>query len=74
MTGNYIGELQNRILLHVMWVLIHRYSDQAPPNQVPFNDGSEDEIDEDAYDLRDVSSDVEVNPDDLEVDSGPDAG
>ena len=52
---------------------IHRYSDQAPPNQVPFNDGSEDEIDEDAYDLRDVSSDVEVNPDDLEVDGGSDA-
>lgn len=37
--------------------------DQIPPDQAPF--GSDDESDEDGYDLREVSSDVEMNPDDL---------
>lgn len=45
-----------------------------PPDQVPFNDDSEDDMDEDAYDLRDVSSDVEVDADGLELDSDSDAG
>ena len=37
-----------------------------PLNQPPFdNDSDEDLDDEDAYDLREVSSDVEMNPEDI---------
>ena len=39
------------------------YPDQSVDN-VPYNDESEDE--EDAFDLQDVSSDVEINPEDME--------
>lgn len=42
-------------------------TDQTPAG-VPFNDESdEDDSDLEGYDLRDVSSDVEVNPDELEI-------
>ena len=46
--------------------------DQVPPDNVPFNSDSEDDMDEEAYDLREVSSDVEVNPDEVEFDSDAD--
>jgi FK506-binding nuclear protein len=46
--------------------------DQVPPDNVPYNSDSEDDMDEDAYDLREVSSDVEINPDDAELDSDDD--
>jgi FK506-binding nuclear protein len=39
---------------------------------VPYNSDSEDDMDEGAYDLRDVSSDVEINPDEAEFDSDSD--
>ncbi|TFY70995.1 hypothetical protein EVG20_g2012 [Dentipellis fragilis] len=45
-------------------------SDQSP--EVPFNDDSEPE-DEDDFDLRDVSSDVEIDPEELGVPSDEDA-
>jgi hypothetical protein len=47
-------------------------TDQVPPDNVPYNSDSEDDIDEEAYDLRDVSSDVEVNLDEVELDSDDD--
>ena len=47
--------------------------DQVPPDNVPFNSDSENDMDEDAYDLREVSSDVEVNLDEVELDSDDDA-
>jgi len=43
------------------------FADQAPPDNVPYNSDSEDDMDEDAYDLREVSSDVEVNPDEASL-------
>lgn len=37
-----------------------------PLNQPPFDDDSDEDLDdEDAYDLREVSSDVEMNPEDI---------
>ncbi|PPQ70565.1 hypothetical protein CVT24_000054 [Panaeolus cyanescens] len=42
-----------------------QYIDQALPDEPPFDDDS-DMDSEDAYDLQDVSSDVEMHPDDLE--------
>jgi len=51
--------------------LTGNYIDQVSPDNVPYND-SDDDMDEDAYDLREVSSDVEVNPDALELDSDGD--
>ena len=44
-------------------------TDQVPPDNVPYNSDSEDDMDEEAHDLRDVSSDVEVNLDEVELDS-----
>ncbi|KIM92070.1 hypothetical protein PILCRDRAFT_111087 [Piloderma croceum F 1598] len=52
--------------------LTGNYIDQVPPDNVPYNGDSEDDMDEEAYDLRDVSSDVEVNPDEVEFDSDAD--
>lgn len=52
-------------------------ADQLPTDNAPFNSDDDDEMDgaEDAYDLREVSSDVEVNIDDAELDSdSEDAG
>lgn len=46
-----------------------RFSDQMPPDQVPYNDEDEDDSDEEAYDLREVSSDVEYDPDEMEIPS-----
>ncbi len=43
--------------------------DQRPPDSAPYSD-EEDSDDEDAHDLREVSSDVEVYPDELDVDEG----
>lgn len=37
-----------------------------PLNQPPFDDDSDEDFDEDAYDLREVSSDVEMNPEDID--------
>jgi FK506-binding nuclear protein len=38
-----------------------------PLNQPPFDDDSDEDLDdEDAYDLREVSSDVEMNPEDID--------
>jgi hypothetical protein len=71
LTGNYIGENH-----HVFQrsILTSFGTDQVPPDNVPYNDedDSDDDMDEDAYDLREVSSDVEVNPDALELDSDSD--
>ncbi|KDQ57762.1 hypothetical protein JAAARDRAFT_35450 [Jaapia argillacea MUCL 33604] len=53
--------------------LTGNYIDQAPPDQVPFNDDSEPDSDEEAYRLQDVSSDVEIDPEDLDVGSDDDA-
>lgn len=41
--------------------------DQTPP-QVPYNDEDSDMDSEGAYDLREVSSDVEVDPAELDSD------
>ncbi|TFY64101.1 hypothetical protein EVJ58_g2850 [Rhodofomes roseus] len=50
--------------------LTGNYIDQTPPG-VPFNDESDEEGDSDldmeGYDLREVSSDVEINPDELDM-------
>ncbi|KIK09163.1 hypothetical protein K443DRAFT_671656 [Laccaria amethystina LaAM-08-1] len=46
--------------------LTGNYIDQ-PLNQPPFDDDSDEDLDdEDAYDLREVSSDVEMNPEDID--------
>lgn len=42
------------------------FSDQINTDQPPFDDSDLDSGEEDAYDLREVSSDVEMNPDDLD--------
>jgi len=42
------------------------YIDQNPPDRDPFHDESDE--DEEAFDLREVSSDVEINPDELDSD------
>ena len=44
------------------------FLDQTPGN-IPFNSDSEPE-DEDSFDLRDISSDVEVDPEELDLPSG----
>ncbi|EPQ57347.1 hypothetical protein GLOTRDRAFT_137694 [Gloeophyllum trabeum ATCC 11539] len=48
--------------------LTGNYIDQNT-NNVPYNDDSEPDSDEEGYDLRDVSSDVEIDPEDLDVPS-----
>ena len=47
-------------------------ADQVPLDNVPYNDDSDDDMDEEDFDLREVSSDVEVKPDALEYDSDND--
>ncbi|KAH9938946.1 hypothetical protein B0H21DRAFT_757649 [Amylocystis lapponica] len=49
--------------------LTGNYIDQTPPDQVPFNDESDDEDMEGAYDLREVSSDVEIDPEEMDIPS-----
>ena len=51
--------------------LTRNFSEQSPDDQSPFGSELGSEMDsEEAYDLRDVSSDVEMHPDDLaDVDS-----
>lgn len=71
LTGNYIGECARPIISTNYAVLTAHFQDQSPDN-VPFNDDSEME-DEDEFDLRDVSSDVELNPDELDIPSDDDA-
>ncbi|KAI0958860.1 hypothetical protein AcV7_004560 [Taiwanofungus camphoratus] len=48
--------------------LTGNYIDQSPPDQIPYNDESEDEDEED-FDLRDVSSDVQIDPDEIDIPS-----
>ncbi|TFK54079.1 hypothetical protein OE88DRAFT_1723849 [Heliocybe sulcata] len=52
--------------------LTGNYIDQNT-NNVPFNDESEPDSDEEDFDLRDVSSDVEIDPSELDVPSDQDA-
>jgi len=47
--------------------LTGNYIDQVGPDNAPYDDDSEDDMDEDAYDLREVSSDVEVNEDEIDI-------
>ncbi|OBZ68036.1 hypothetical protein A0H81_11836 [Grifola frondosa] len=49
--------------------LTGNYIDQTPPDQVPYNGDSEPDSDEEDFDLRDVSSDVEMNPEELDISS-----
>ena len=59
LTGNYIGR---RYLLNISCYILKYCVDQQPPDAF----GGEDDYDsdEDAYNLEDVSSDVEVEADD----------
>jgi hypothetical protein len=68
LTGNYIGENFDISALR-RCNLASLDTDQVPPDNVPYNSDSDDDLDEEAYDLREVSSDVEVNPDELDSDS-----
>ncbi|KAI0051810.1 hypothetical protein FA95DRAFT_1602310 [Auriscalpium vulgare] len=66
----YLFEVVGKNTIH----LTGNYIDQSPDN-VPFNDESEPEDedeDEDGFDLRDVSSDVEIDPAELDVPSDED--
>ncbi|KAA1472844.1 hypothetical protein DENSPDRAFT_930576 [Dentipellis sp. KUC8613] len=73
-TVDVILESEEEFLLEVVGkntvYLTGNYIDQSP--EVPFNDDSEPE-DEDDFDLRDVSSDVEIDPEELDVPSDDDA-
>ncbi|TBU29495.1 hypothetical protein BD311DRAFT_787713 [Dichomitus squalens] len=57
--AEYIIELVGKNTVH----LTGNYIDQRPPDQDPFSD----EESEDDFDLRDVSSDVEVDPNELDI-------
>jgi FK506-binding nuclear protein len=48
--------------------LTGNYIDQTPPDNAPFGDDSDEDDAEEAFDLREVSSDVEINPDELDSD------
>lgn len=61
----YLIEIVGKNTVH----LTGNYIDQMPPDQVPYNDEDEDDSDEEAYDLREVSSDVEYDPDEMEIPS-----
>ncbi|EIW62941.1 uncharacterized protein TRAVEDRAFT_26444 [Trametes versicolor FP-101664 SS1] len=52
--------------------LTGNYIDQNPFDQDPY--GDEDDSEEEDFDLQDVSSDVEINPDELEIPSSDDEG
>ncbi|KAH7924608.1 hypothetical protein BV22DRAFT_1105358 [Leucogyrophana mollusca] len=61
----YIFELVGKNTIH----LSGNYIDQMPPDEPPFgSDGEDSDMEEDAFDLQDVSSDVEFNADDIEMD------
>ncbi|KAI1796513.1 hypothetical protein LXA43DRAFT_1057799 [Ganoderma leucocontextum] len=57
----YLFELIGKNTVH----LTGNYIDQRPPDQDPYSD----EESEDDFDLRDVSSDVEINPGELDIPS-----
>ncbi|PIL34255.1 hypothetical protein GSI_03966 [Ganoderma sinense ZZ0214-1] len=57
----YLFEVVGKNTVH----LTGNYIDQRPPDQDPYSD----EESEDDFDLRDVSSDVEINPDELDIPS-----
>ncbi len=62
LTGQYIGKSSD----HIYYCLIDsNLLDQHFQDEEPF-DSELDSDEEDAYDLRDVSSDVEMHPDDLD--------
>lgn len=65
LTGNYIGGSSSSLRSPTM---SDPSTDQIPPDNVPYNDLSDSEMGSDAegYDLREVSSDVEINPADLD--------
>lgn len=69
LSGNYIGPSR-----HVLRMLSAHFLDFPDQNtNVPFNDeDSEMDSEEEAYDLREVSSDVEMDADELDL-SGDDA-
>ena len=68
LTGNYIGILVTVSSVYCFWRV---FQDQAEYDRSPTGSEFGSEMDsEDAYDLRDVSSDVEMHPDDLnDIDS-----
>lgn len=64
LTGNYIGSsmFESHYLNHTHY----SYLDQIPPDQPPYgDDDSELDDEEDDYDLREVSSDFEMDPEDI---------
>jgi FK506-binding nuclear protein len=65
LTGNYVGKSTFLDPLRLDTHKNYGNLDQSPPDNVPFNYDSEDS-DEDAYDLREVSSDAEVDINDLD--------
>ena len=44
-------------------------ADQSPFDQDPYGEDEDDMSDEEDYDLEEVSSDVEINPDELDIPS-----
>ena len=63
--GNYIGmSVTHRILLCSRDMLTSRLTDAGKGEQSDFSDEDDSE---DGYDLRDVSSDVEVDPNELDM-------
>lgn len=65
LTGNYIGVYSPATSPCMVIELSLTALDQRPPDQDPYSDGES----EDDFDLRDVSSDVEINPDELDIPS-----
>ena len=63
----YILQVTGKNAVH----LLGNYIDQQPINMPPYGDSDEESDDDDAYDLRDVSSDVVMDPED-ELDSDAD--
>ncbi|KAI0661431.1 hypothetical protein C8Q70DRAFT_971440 [Cubamyces menziesii] len=49
--------------------LTGNYIDQSPFDQDPYGEDEDDMSDEEDYDLEEVSSDVEINPDELDIPS-----
>ncbi|CCM00269.1 uncharacterized protein FIBRA_02299 [Fibroporia radiculosa] len=61
----YLIEVVGKNTVH----LVGNYIDQTPPDQVPYNDESDEDSDEEDFDLRDVSSDVEIDPNEMDIPS-----
>jgi hypothetical protein len=67
LTGNYIGEdILNLLYWHPY---IYSPPDQIGPDNAPYGTDSEDDMEEDAHDLREVSSDVEFDAHAIELPS-----